>query len=110
MADDQPCGNVLAGSPEAFPHALADRLKRLEARAPRGGMDANAACRAMIDRDKDSDLTSCSQKHGGHICATHLVDTVRDDGPVMGARTLCWPSAGLRTQPALAHAPQNPHL
>ena len=46
-----PCGQVLADSPEAFPHALADRLKRLEARAPRGGMDVKAACRAMIDRD-----------------------------------------------------------
>ena len=108
MADGQASGHVRADRPEAFPHALADRLKRLEARAPRGGMDANAACRAMIDRDKDSDsdLTPCSQKRGGHICAPHLVDTVRDDGPVMGAGTVCWPSAGLRTQPVLAHEPR----
>ena len=67
----RPAATVRADRPEAFPYALADRLKRLEARAPRGGMDANAACRAMIDRDKDSDPTPCSRKRGGHVRAPH---------------------------------------
>ena len=34
-------------------HALADRLQRLEARRPRGGMNADAGGGAMIDRDKN---------------------------------------------------------
>ena len=67
---------------------LADRLKRLEARASCGCVDTNAARRAMIDRDKDSDLTSCAQKSCRHIGAPHLINGIRDDCTVMRTRTL----------------------
>ena len=49
----RPAATVRADRPKHSSRTPADRLKRLEARAPRGGMDANAACRAMIDHDKD---------------------------------------------------------
>ncbi|MCP3970642.1 MAG: hypothetical protein GY717_10070 [Rhodobacteraceae bacterium] len=39
-------------------------------------MDTDAARRAMIDRDKDSDLPPCAQQRGGHIRAPHLVDAI----------------------------------
>ena len=43
MADGQANGDILADGPGAFPHTLADGMKRFEACAPHGGMDAHTA-------------------------------------------------------------------
>ena len=42
----------------------------------------------MIDRNKDSDLTSCARKSCRHIGAPHAVNGIRDDCTVMSTRAL----------------------
>src|SRR5690554_5701610 len=83
MADGQARSDSFADTAKAFPHALPDRLKRLEAGAAYGCMDADTARRTMIDRDEDRHLLACAEESGCHVGAPHLVNGIRDDRSIM---------------------------
>ena len=70
---------------EVTPHALPDRLQRLEAGGPRMGMDADAFGRTMIHRDEHRGLTFTGEGRR-QIGAPHRVDRVGNDGAVVVAR------------------------
>src|SRR3954453_4673637 len=52
VADGQAAGGILRERPEVAAHALADRLERLKAGRPRGGMNADAGGGSVIDGNK----------------------------------------------------------
>src|SRR3712207_9550661 len=67
-------GDVLGEAAEAAPHALADRLERLEAGGAEGGVDADALGRAVVDGDEHRGL-ALAQGHGlGHV-GPHITTT-----------------------------------
>ncbi len=110
MADGQARSHILSDGPEAFAHPLADRSKGLEASTSNGGMNADAARRAMVNRDEDGNLATCARNGPRHIRAPHLIDVVRDDRAVMGTGAMGGPMAWLRTKPVLPHEPEHPRL
>ena len=56
---------------EVLPHALAERLQRLEAVARLGGVQADALARAVVDGDEDVDLALAGGDGRGHVGAPH---------------------------------------
>src|ERR687884_1803032 len=101
-----PWSCVLRECCEVTPDALADRLQRLEARRPGGGVDADAFGRAMVDGDEHGGL-SLAGPGRGQIGAPPLVHPVGDDSAVVVA----WPprraDARGREQAVFAHQPQD---
>src|SRR3954469_16485055 len=94
---------------EAAPHALPDRLERLEAGGPARGMDAHALSRVMIDSDEYRDLALAGVGRG-QIGAPHRVHRVGDDGAVVVARASGRADPRGRKQVARAHEPQDATL
>lgn len=105
MADGQAIGDILADGPEAFSHPLTYGLKRFEACAPHGRVDAHTAGRTMVGGDKDRHLLSRAQESGCHVRSPHLINAVRDDGPVVGARSMGRTKAEFGAETVLAHQP-----
>jgi hypothetical protein len=85
VPDAQAGGDLGREVTEALPHALADRLQRLEARGPASRMDAHALGRAVIAGHEHRDLP-LGRPGGGQIGAPHRVHPLRDDGAVVVAR------------------------
>src|SRR3954453_16967039 len=99
----------LSKAAEAAPHALPDRLERLEAGGPARGMDAHALSRVMIDSDEYRDLALAGVGRG-QIGAPHRVHRVGDDGAVVVARASGRADPRGRKQVARAHEPQDATL
>src|SRR3954463_11905899 len=64
VAHGETAPDPLSKAAKAAPHALADRLERLEAGGPARGMDAHALGRVMIDGDKHRDLPLTREGRG----------------------------------------------
>src|SRR3954451_6356128 len=99
----------LSKAATAAPHALADRLERLEAGGPARGMNADALSRVMIDSDEYRDLTLAGVGRG-QVGAPHRVHRVGDDGAVVGARASGRADPRGRKQVVRAHEPQDAAL
>src|SRR5436853_473878 len=67
---------------EVLAHALTYGLERLEAIRTLGGVDADTLRGAMIDSDKDGDLTISHGCYRGQVRAPHLVDPLGCDGAI----------------------------
>jgi len=99
--------NVLGEAAEMLPHALPDRLQRLEAGGLPGGVDADTLGTEMVDRDEHRRLALAGDR-GRQVGAPHRVDRRGDDGAVMAARTARRADARRGEQIVLAHPPQHP--
>src|SRR5437764_1395528 len=85
MPHGEAAGARLAEPTEALPHALPDRLQRLETGSLRMRVDTDTFCGAMIKRDEHRRLTLAGDRRR-QIGAPHRVDRVGDDGAVVVAR------------------------
>jgi len=86
VPDGQSAGDGLGKPAEMLPHALADRLQRLEAGGPCVGVDPDAFGGAVIDGDEHRRPTLGGDR-GGQIGAPHRVHGRGDDGAVVAARS-----------------------
>lgn len=83
VAELQTGGEAFGDGTKVVPHALADRLQRLEAIAAAVGMDADALGVAMIHGNEDVGR-AVAERHGlGHVGAPPLVDSGSGNGPLM---------------------------
>src|SRR5512143_900195 len=83
VAELQTGGEAFGDGTKVVPHALADRLQRLEAIAAAVGMDADALGVAVIHGNEDVGR-AVAERHGlGHVGAPHLVDSGSGNGPLM---------------------------
>ena len=105
----RPRGDALGEGAEAGAHALAQRLERLEAGRPAGGVDADAFGRAVIDRDEDRGLALAGQGRG-QVGAPHRVDPLGADRAVVGLRAVRPADPARRQQAVLPHQPQDAAL
>src|SRR5918998_6246447 len=64
MPDGEALSDVPGEATEVAPHALPDRLQRLEAVRVPGGMDADAVGRAVVDGDEHRRLTLAGDGRG----------------------------------------------
>ena len=67
VADGQPHGDPRIEAAEVLPHALPERLQRLEAVAPLGGVEADALAGAVIDGDEDVGQALAGGDGRGHV-------------------------------------------
>ena len=107
VAHGQTAGDRLGEPTEMLPHALADRLQRLEAGGPCMRVDADAFGGAMIDRDEHRGLAFAGDRRR-QVGAPHRVDRLGDDGAVMVARPPRRADPRRRQQVILPHQPQHP--
>jgi len=83
VAQDEPLGQ----RSEMFPHALADRLQRLEACSGTGGMDADHIPDEVIHGHEHRGHTLQAGVDLGGVGAPHSVRPLRDEGSVVDPGT-----------------------
>src|SRR5947208_10471930 len=86
MPHGKAAGARLAEPTEALPHALPDRLQRLETGSLRMRVDTDTFCGAMINRDEHRRLALAGDRRC-QIGAPHRVDRIGDDGAIVVAGT-----------------------
>src|ERR671938_367814 len=104
MPEREAGGDTLGEAGEVTAHPLPDRLQRLEAGGALRRMDADAFGRAMVDGDKDRDLT-LAREGRGQVRAPHRVHRLGDDGAVVMARAPGRADPGGREQIIPKHEP-----
>src|SRR5918998_4726412 len=109
MPDGEALSDVPGEATEVAPHALPDRLQRLEAVRVPGGMDADAVDRAVVDGDEHRRLTLAGDGRG-RIGAPEGVHGLGDDGAVVGPRAAGRADPRGGEQAVRAHQPQHPAL
>src|SRR5918998_3974891 len=109
MPDGEALSDVPGEATEVAPHALPDRLQRLEAVRVPGGMDADAVGRAVVDGDEPRRLTLAGDGRG-QIGAPEGVYGLGDDGAVVGPRAAGRADPRGGEEAVLAHQPQHPAL
>ena len=77
MPQSQPARDAVADAPEAFAHALADRLQGLEAGPVLGGMQTDALGRAVINGHEDKGRPLSDGHRGRHVRPPHHVGRLR---------------------------------